>query len=270
MDGQTLELNESNRSAIAPRRIIIVDGHPSSREGLVSRRIATVRHAHFGIFGIRIRRDLLVGIVFSLAVHAGVAWFGEMAGHTPPKVVAKVQAPTMELIEMPKIEPDEPDPVDTDAQQLTPIDIPPPMQIDTPSITTDTSFVQRLEPPPPDNMALNKGAINIRQNEGSWRAGIGQIFDISKLDQIPVVVIQGHPQYPFEMRQAGISGTVRVDFIVDTNGNVRDVFAIASSQSEFEAAAVQAVSKWRFRPGRKNGHPVNTHMQVPIQFSSGE
>ena len=72
------------------------------------------------------------------------------------------------------------------------------------------------------------------------------------------------------MRRAGISGEVVVDFIVDTNGEVRNAFAFHSSQREFEAAAVQAVSKWKFRPGRKNGHAVFTHMQVPIVFTLNE
>jgi protein TonB len=72
------------------------------------------------------------------------------------------------------------------------------------------------------------------------------------------------------MRRAGISGEVVVDFIVDTNGEVRNAYAAHSSQREFEAAAVQAVSKWKFRPGRKNGHAVFTHMQVPIVFTLNE
>lgn len=116
-------------------------------------------------------------------------------------------------------------------------------------------------------MSTRGSGITISQNSGNWRAGIGQIFDISKLDQIPAVVVQEKPVYPFEMRRAGISGTVTVDFIVDSEGNVRQAEAISSSQTEFEKAAVTAVSKWRFRPGKKSGHAVNTHMQVPIAFS---
>ena len=42
------------------------------------------------------------------------------------------------------------------------------------------------------------------------------------------------------------------------------------SQREFESAAVQAVSKWKFKPGRKGGRAVNTHMQVPIVFTLNE
>jgi protein TonB len=94
-----------------------------------------------------------------------------------------------------------------------------------------------------------------------------EVFDISKLDQIPVATVQVRPQYPFEMRRAGISGQVVVDFIVDTSGLVHNAYAASSTQRDFESSAVQAVSKWRFRPGRKGGRAVNTHMQVPIVFT---
>ena len=61
-----------------------------------------------------------------------------------------------------------------------------------------------------------------------------------------------------------------MDFLVDTNGDVQNAYAIRSSQREFEAAAVQAVSKWKFKPGRKGGRDVITHMQVPIVFTLNE
>jgi protein TonB len=214
----------------------------------------------------KLRRDLIIGIVFSLAVHGGSVWISDLTSHRVQPVKVKKQEATIQLIEMPRLEPDEPDPVDDTTQQVVPTDFTPPMQTDVPSLTTDTSFVQKVEPPPPDAAMLSKGAIEIPQNTGNWRAGIGQIFDISKLDQIPVAIVQGRPQYPFEMRRAGISGSVTVDFIVDTSGNVQLAYAVSASQSEFKAFAVQAVAKWRFRPGKKGGRTVNTHMQVPIAF----
>ena len=60
---------------------------------------------------------------------------------------------------------------------------------------------------------------------------------------------------------------MRVDLIVDPNGEVRNATALRSSQREFEAAAVEAVSRWRFKPGRRAGRNVATHMQVPIVFT---
>jgi len=39
---------------------------------------------------------------------------------------------------------------------------------------------------------------------------------------------------------------------------------------EFAEAATAAVAKWKFKPGRKDRQPVNTHMQVPILFTLNE
>jgi protein TonB len=215
------------------------------------------------------RRDLIIGILVSFALHGGLAWIGE---YKPASDVKKVvdDAPTIQLMEMPKVEPDEPEPVETNEAPPKPADFAPPMQTDVPQIITDTSFVQKLQPPPPEGLTINRGAIKIPQGQvGGLGKGI-EVFDISKLDQQPVARFQARPQYPFEMRRAGIAGEVLVDFIVDSNGDVRNAYAVRSSQREFEAAAVQAVSKWKFRPGKKGGRNVNTHMQVPIVFTLNE
>jgi protein TonB len=210
------------------------------------------------------RRDLIIGFVFTITLEALIAWGGDLT-HFKAKPKIKEEEPTIQ-ISMPKIEPDEPDVVEDQPQ--TPQDISPPMQNDMPQVVTPDSFVQPIEPPPPDLSAISKNIVKIPET----RSGLGgvEVFDISKLDQQPVAKFQARPQFPFEMRRAGISGEVLVDFIVDTNGEVRNAFAAHSSQREFEAAAVQAVSKWKFRPGRKNGHAVFTHMQVPIVFTLNE
>lgn len=97
-----------------------------------------------------------------------------------------------------------------------------------------------------------------------------RVHDISELDQKPVARFQARPQYPHLMRRSGIRGEAVIDFIVDTNGDVQRAFAIRSSRAEFEAPAVVAVSKWRFKPGQKGGRDVPTHMQVPIIFTLNE
>lgn len=213
------------------------------------------------------RRDLIIGILVSALIH-GAAFFGEklFPDHkAPPK---KEEAPpTVQLMEMPKIEPEEPEKVETTDEPVTPMDFAPPMQTDVPQVVTDTSFVQRIQPPPPENVRPATGIVAIPENRDMSQFRGMQVFDISALDQRPVARVQVQPQYPFEMRRAGVTGEVTVDFIVDTNGDVQNAYALKSSQREFESAAVQAVSKWKFKPGRKGGRNVNTHMQVPIVFT---
>ena len=213
------------------------------------------------------RRDLIIGLIFSLAVHGGAAWLGEILKPGPKKAVVQEEAPTIQLMEMPPLEPDEPVEVDADDQPPTPVDFAPPMQTDVPQIVQVDSFVQQIQPPPPEGLKPAVGVINIPQGRpGGFGRGI-EIFDISKLDQIPQARFQPAPNYPFEMKRAGISGEVLVEFIVDTNGDVRNAFAVKSTNPEFEMAALQAVNKWKFRPGRKGGRAVNTRMQQPIGFN---
>ncbi len=215
------------------------------------------------------RRDLIIGILVSFAIHGGIAWLGEIPPGAP-KAKPKDDTPTIELMKMPDVIPDEPEPVDSNEPPPKPVDFAPPMQTDVPQPITDTSFVQKLQPPPPEGLTINKNAITIPQGQvGGLGKGI-EVFDVSKLDKAPEPRVQGKPNYPFEMRRAGIAGEVLVDFIVDSTGAVRNAYAAKSSQREFEASAVQAVSKWTFRPGKKGGRAVNTHMQVPIVFTLNE
>ncbi len=194
--------------------------------------------------------------------------FGDKLIKFQPKAKKAAEPPPkIELIEMPKLEPEEPEVVEQNEDLPKPEFIPP-MQMDVPQVITDTSFVQQIQPPPPENIKPTSGIVNIPADRNQFK-GI-EVFDLSKLDQQPVARFQARPQYPFEMRRAGIAGEVVVDFIVDNNGDVQNAFSMRSSQREFENAAIQAVSKWKFKPGRKGGRNVNTHMQVPIVFTLNE
>jgi periplasmic protein TonB len=216
------------------------------------------------------RRDLIVGLILSALVHGGVLFSNKFLNykHEVKKVVD--DTPKIQIMEMPKLEPDEPEKVETTDVETKPLDLAPPMQADVPALVTDTSFVQRIQPPPPEGVKPSAAVMTIPGDRDMSKFRGMEVFDISKLDQQPQPTYQARPQYPFEMRRAGIAGEVLVDFIVDNTGTVQNAYALKSSQREFEAAAVQAVSKWKFKPGRKGGRNVNTHMQVPIVFTLNE
>ncbi len=217
------------------------------------------------------RRDLILGILLSALIHGGI-FFGEKLIQFKPKPKAvALEAPKVQLMEMPKLEPDEPEKVEaTDEEPPPPLDLAPPMLTDVPQIVTDTSFVQKVQPPPPDGMKPAVGVLTIPGDRDTSHFRGAVVFDPNMLDNKPVPKYQAKPNYPFEMRRAGIPGEVVVDFIVDAEGRVQNAFASKMSQREFEAAAVEAVKKWTFKPGRKDGKNVNTHMQVPIVFTLNE
>lgn len=218
-------------------------------------------------------RDLIIGILLSAILHGGFL-FGDQLMPKKKVVAAKKveEDTTIELMQMPTPEPEEPEPVESAEEASAEVaELAPPMAADVPSVVTVDSFVQKLQPPPPPGMTAPSGVITIPKGPtggaGNFGKGMKDLFDINNLDQVPQPKFRAQPVYPFEMKRSGISGEVTVGFIVNAAGDVQDAYAVKSTQREFEAPAIQAVMKWKFRPGKKGGRNVNTKMQVPIVFS---
>ena len=95
----------------------------------------------------------------------------------------------------------------------------------------------------------------------------GETLDMGDLDTKPKPTTMKAPLYPADMSAAGVEGKVVVSFVIDATGNVQEATAVKSNRPEFEAAAVAAVSKWQFDPGRKGDHAVNTRVSQQIVFS---
>ena len=58
-------------------------------------------------------------------------------------------------------------------------------------------------------------------------------------------------------------------FIVNERGRVERPIVQKSSNPAFERAALDAIKKWRFEPGKRKGEAVSFRMRVPITFPKG-
>jgi TonB family protein len=75
------------------------------------------------------------------------------------------------------------------------------------------------------------------------------------------------PVYPAAMREAGLSGTVPIQAIIDGEGTVSSVRVLSAQvHPDFAIAAVDAVRQWRFTPTLLNGAPVEVVMTVSVRF----
>jgi len=100
-------------------------------------------------------------------------------------------------------------------------------------------------------------------------ADVDSIFSIADLDQKPRPVFQTPPSYPVELRRRRIEGSVHVLFVVDEDGKVVDPKVEQTSNPGFDAPALEAVRRWKFEPGTRNGQKVRYRMRVPVRFSAG-
>jgi protein TonB len=74
------------------------------------------------------------------------------------------------------------------------------------------------------------------------------------------------PEYPFLARQARVSGTVRLEAVITTDGGIRSIRLI-QGHPLLTAAAIAAVKGWRYTPPTLNGEPIEVIMQVDVNFA---
>jgi protein TonB len=100
----------------------------------------------------------------------------------------------------------------------------------------------------------------------------GDPVDISLVEEPPAILAGPLPAYPELLRQAGISGRVVLEGVVDTTGRVEpgSLSAVSKTHPGFVAAAQRALAATLFRPGRTLGRAVRVRVRVPIEFRLGE
>jgi protein TonB len=111
-------------------------------------------------------------------------------------------------------------------------------------------------PPPPDE-----------DDEEEFDAD--EVFVV--VEQMPEIIggVQALMQavaYPPLARKAGIEGMVVVKVQIDENGVPSLPQILRSASSLLDEAAIEAIMKQRFKPGRQRNRPVKVEMAFPVNF----
>lgn len=96
-----------------------------------------------------------------------------------------------------------------------------------------------------------------------------QVFDTAQM--MPQIVggvgsYYIHIEYPEEAMQAGIEGRLVLSFVVEPDGHTTGVEVIERLHPACDSAAVRALRRTRFVPGRQNGDIVPVRMRLPVRF----
>ena len=162
-------------------------------------------------------------------------------------------------------------------------DLPPPAEEQAPPPPPEAEKPPEAPPEPqladaPQQIPLSAD-LDVAAGSGGALAGFGDIravtatetmqqdaFDVADLEKRPEAVSQVPPTYPPELRKAKIEGLVTLAFVLSEDGRVEEPRVETSSRPEFERPALEAIRKWRFKPGIKDGQAVRTYVRIPMRF----
>jgi periplasmic protein TonB len=126
-------------------------------------------------------------------------------------------------------------------------------------------------PPPPAKMRVATESVaqagltgleipdlNLRADVGGAALAGSKGPSAAALFDGDIVPLQCPPTtYPADARRAGLTGWVQVEFVVNADGSVRSARAIeAQPKGVFEASAVLAAQRCKFKPKMVDGKPV--------------
>ena len=75
------------------------------------------------------------------------------------------------------------------------------------------------------------------------------------------------PVYPDEADRQGVSGKVRLQLKLETDGRVSGIEVLsATPPGVFDESALQAFREARFSPAQKNGRPVRALVQIEVVY----
>ncbi|HEX9493540.1 MAG TPA: energy transducer TonB, partial [Thermoanaerobaculia bacterium] len=84
--------------------------------------------------------------------------------------------------------------------------------------------------------------------------------------QAPVAINRIEPQYTELARKARIEGVVIIEAIIDRNGSVTDARVLKPLPLGLDQSALEAVKRWKFKPGTLNGQPVPVIYNLTVIF----
>lgn len=94
----------------------------------------------------------------------------------------------------------------------------------------------------------------------------GGVFRVGGGVSAPSIIYKVDPEYSEEARKAKYSGAVMLAIVVDTEGRARDVHVVKSLGMGLDEKAIEAVEKWKFKPGMKGGQPVAVRATIEVNF----
>jgi TonB family protein len=94
----------------------------------------------------------------------------------------------------------------------------------------------------------------------------GGVFRVGGGVTAPALLFKVEPEYSEEARKAKYQGTVVLYVEVDPSGKARNLRVLRSLGLGLDEKAIEAVNKWKFKPGYKDGKAVTVAATIEVNF----
>lgn len=134
-------------------------------------------------------------------------------------------------------------------------------------------------PPPPISleqldMALNPGTGGSMAGDfalpsfdvSSSDLGGLEIFELGDVDSPPQPRTKIEFSYPSSAKRRGITGVVKVEYVVNERGRVEQINIVDSPDRSLSNATTEVLERARFQPAEKSGRAVKVRMRAAIPY----
>ena len=77
------------------------------------------------------------------------------------------------------------------------------------------------------------------------------------------------PAYPPEARNRGVEGAVILLAVIATDGQIRSLKIVSSSNPLLEPGIIETIQNWRYKPTLLNAEPIEVSTTITINFTLG-
>lgn len=195
---------------------------------------------------------LEIGLVIVLLIFIGAVKVQFTAGETDQDLTEEQEVVEMEEIERTEQEEEPPPP----PRPQVPVEVPNDEIIEDQDIVLDADLDsdQPLDMPPPpsdDEEEDEEDFFRVVEDMPEIVGGQEALYDCI--------------EYPERARRAGIEGTVSVEFIVNTNGQVEEPTILRGVEG-LNDEAIRCIRAMDYTPGQQRGEPVRVKFVQPVTF----
>ncbi len=207
---------------------------------------------------------------------------------TPEKKEVMTEVTTLSQLEEPEVKQEE-------VQKVEPVTPPPPalkssIKFTAPVIAKDEEVTDEDEMKSQEELTESKVTISIADVQGTDEEG-GELIEDLKVavteapveEQVFEIVeqqpefpggagernafIQKNLRYPAIAQENGVQGRVVCQFVVGSDGSIRDIVVVRSLDPSCDKEAIRVIKSMpKWIPGRQNGKPVSVKFTLPILF----